>query len=163
MFWSVHPPYDLICRLVDRSPLTVPTKGGHTIMWPSTVVVTSVYHPTQVWSSWDTQLARRLTSLWVARPVTATSPVLSGSRFVPIVTVVDYQWSREDLSSQTPGLTAGTLSLMRTLRDFPEAIAISDPCLPVDVDGLQTMLRSDSPLAIDDDGAVLLLSRMNEY
>lgn len=113
------PAYDLICRLVDRSPLIAPTKGGHTTMWPAIVVVTSVHHPTAVWPMWDVQLARRLTSLWVAEPVLMTMPVMSGSRFVPIVTVTDYRWKVEPLSTLTPGLTAGTVALMSCLRSDP--------------------------------------------
>jgi len=120
------PPYDLTCRLVDRSPLTVPTKGGFTTMWPTLVVVTSVYSPSQVWPMWDAQLARRLTTMWVAKPLVSTIPILHESRFRPVLTIMDYRWEVEDISVLTPGLTAGTLALMSTLRRDPTAKVVDD-------------------------------------
>jgi len=59
---ETSPPYDLMCRLVDRSLCQVPTKGGHVLCSPDVVVVTSTAGPAEIWSGlWDMQLARRLT------------------------------------------------------------------------------------------------------
>ncbi len=71
-------PYSLLLRLLDRYPLNVQTKGGHTAAAPHLVVITSNLHPSEWYTGisrlnpgWYDALERRITWIFhVTDPLT---------------------------------------------------------------------------------------------
>jgi len=112
---ATAPPYDLLCRIVDRLMCSVPTKGGHVQCRPRVVVITTTENPGTIWlNRWDHQMMRRLTRWLIATrkptpiPMTPLDPLLTSStRRLPTTNPL------LDESSSTPA-TSPELSIEST-------------------------------------------------
>lgn len=93
------PPYDLLCMMVDTSTCRIPVKGGLVSCSPSTIVITSVLEPSQLWGTlWDVQMKRRMTDLWVASTTLSTMGQSLTEMANGLGGRMDVMWTRMDLA-----------------------------------------------------------------
>lgn len=139
------PPYDLICQMADRSPCSVPVKGGFVSCSPDVIVITSTLSPSLLWKEWDLQMKRRITDLWEAS-LTMDTTTRNQEEIMELAHGVDRPnliWRRTDLSKwRITELPSATLSLLEELQKTESTVTLinSRTTIPMVMDNPQSPL-----------------------